>query len=211
MSSPPLSSTPKSQLIVKQPLTKTGTYQKKIFCIQRQQDLNTDHNVQMKKLIAKLHQQKIQAPSQRKWESHCWSQILDALYTSPSQSLAFLHWYNCLTYNKIWQKTRNKINAQKWCQCFEKDLKCFLNHVHTFYVLKLQSRASLVAQWLRIRLPMQGTQARALVREDPICRGANKPMRHNYWACALEPVRLESMLCNKRSHRTEKPVHCKEE
>ena len=32
--------------------------------------------------------------------------------------------------------------------------------------------ASLVAQWLRIRLPMQGTRGRALVREDPTCRGA---------------------------------------
>ena len=29
-----------------------------------------------------------------------------------------------------------------------------------------------MAQWLRIRLPMQGTQVRALVREDPTCRGA---------------------------------------
>ncbi|KAJ8788140.1 hypothetical protein J1605_005439 [Eschrichtius robustus] len=49
-------------------------------------------------------------------------------------------------------------------------------------------RTSLVAQWLRIRLPMQGTRVRALVREDPTCRGATKPVRHNYGACALEPV-----------------------
>ena len=40
--------------------------------------------------------------------------------------------------------------------------------------------ASLVAQWLRICLPMQGTQVRALVWEDPTCRGATKPMRHSY-------------------------------
>ena len=39
---------------------------------------------------------------------------------------------------------------------------------------------SLVVQWLRIRLPMQGTQVRALVREDPTCRGATKPVCHNY-------------------------------
>ena len=49
-------------------------------------------------------------------------------------------------------------------------------------------RASLVAQSLRIHLPMQGTQVRALVREDPTCRGATKTMHHSYWACALEPV-----------------------
>ena len=40
--------------------------------------------------------------------------------------------------------------------------------------------ASLVAQWLRICLLMQGTQVRALVQEDPTCRGATEPMRHNY-------------------------------
>ena len=42
------------------------------------------------------------------------------------------------------------------------------------------SRTSLVAQWLRIRLPMQGTRVRSLVREDPTCCGATKPVRHNY-------------------------------
>ena len=35
---------------------------------------------------------------------------------------------------------------------------------------------------------MQGTRVQALVREDPTCRGATKPVRHNYWACALEPA-----------------------
>ena len=47
-------------------------------------------------------------------------------------------------------------------------------------VLNINHRASLVTQWLKIRLPMQGTQVRALVQEDPTCRGATKPMRHNY-------------------------------
>ena len=31
---------------------------------------------------------------------------------------------------------------------------------------------------------MQGTRVWALVREDPTCRRATKPVRHNYWACA---------------------------
>ena len=38
--------------------------------------------------------------------------------------------------------------------------------------------ASLVAQWLRVRLPMQGTRVRAPVREDPTCRGAAGPVSH---------------------------------
>ena len=46
--------------------------------------------------------------------------------------------------------------------------------------LKEKERASLVAKWLRIHLPMQGTRVRALVREDPMCCGATKPVCHNY-------------------------------
>ena len=45
---------------------------------------------------------------------------------------------------------------------------------------KINLRASLVAQRLRIRLPMQGTWVRALVWEDPACRGAAGPVSHNY-------------------------------
>ena len=44
-------------------------------------------------------------------------------------------------------------------------------------------RASLVVQWLRICLLMQGTRVRALVWEDPTCRGATRPVSRNYWAC----------------------------
>ena len=40
-------------------------------------------------------------------------------------------------------------------------------------------RASLVAQWLRICLLMQGTRVRALVWEDPTCHGAAGPVSHN--------------------------------
>ena len=47
-------------------------------------------------------------------------------------------------------------------------------------MIKNNRGTSLVAQWLRIRLPMQGTWGQALVREYPTRRGATKPMRHNY-------------------------------
>ena len=46
----------------------------------------------------------------------------------------------------------------------------------------------MVAQWIRIHLPMQGTRVQALVHEDPTCRRATESVCHNYWACALEPV-----------------------
>ena len=48
------------------------------------------------------------------------------------------------------------------------------------WIKKMWYRTSLVAQWLGIRLPMQGTRDRALVQEDPPCRGATKPVSHNY-------------------------------
>ena len=81
------------------------------------------------------------------------------------------------------------------------------------------------ARWLRIRLPMQGTRVPSLVREDPTRRGATKPMRHNYWACALEPPSHNYLACvpqllkptclelvlPKRSHRNEKPTYHNEE
>ena len=51
---------------------------------------------------------------------------------------------------------------------------------HRKVLLKEKSRASLVAQWLRICLLMQGTRVRALVWEDPTCRGATRPVSRNY-------------------------------
>ena len=70
------------------------------------------------------------------------------------------------------------------------------------------SGASLVAQWLGIRLPGQGTQVRALGQEDPTYRGAARPVHHNYWAHVpqlLRPVRLEPMVRNKRSYHMRGP------
>ena len=73
--------------------------------------------------------------------------------------------------------------------------KYLYSHVHCgiFHIAKIREknwnglkkwfRGSLVAQCLRICLPMQGARVRALVWEDPTCRGATRPVSHNYWAC----------------------------
>ena len=66
---------------------------------------------------------------------------------------------------------------------------------------KLSRKASLVARWLRICLPMQGTRIRALVWEDPTCRGATGPVSHNYWACALEPMSHNYWACAPQQER----------
>ena len=50
----------------------------------------------------------------------------------------------------------------------------------SYYQKNTKRGASLVAQWLRICLLMQGTWVRALVWEDPTCHGATRPVSHNY-------------------------------
>ena len=72
----------------------------------------------------------------------------------------FLHcWWECKLIQPLWRTV--------WR--FLKKLK-----------KKLPYGASLVVQWLRICLPMQGSRVRALVWEDPTCRGAARPVSHNY-------------------------------
>ena len=65
-----------------------------------------------------------------------------------------------------------------WCK--NEDKSCQKQWISTH---KQSSGASLVAQWLKICLLMQGTRVRALVWEDPTCRRTTRPVSHNYWAC----------------------------
>ena len=50
---------------------------------------------------------------------------------------------------------------------------------------------------------MQGTQVRSLLREDPTCRRATKPERHNYWAHV--PQLLKPTHPKARALQQEKP------
>ena len=54
-------------------------------------------------------------------------------------------------------------------------------------LVKNALRASLMAQRLRVRLPMQETRVPSLGWEDPTCCRAAKPVGHNCRACALKP------------------------
>ena len=83
-----------------------------------------------------------------------------------------------------------------------------------------------VVQWLRIHLPMQGTQVRSLVWEDPTCRRATKPVCCNYWArvpqllkAACSRARVPQLLSphaatteahapRARAPQQEKPLQC---
>ena len=54
----------------------------------------------------------------------------------------------------------------------------FFNDFHVV-VNNRKVRASLVGQWIRIRLAMQGTLVQFMVPEDPTCLGTTKLLRHN--------------------------------
>ena len=69
---------------------------------------------------------------------------------------------------------------------------------------KIVAGASLVVQWLRIHLPIQGTRVRSLAREDATCRRATKPMGHNYWACSATTT--EAHTPRARAPQQEKPL-----
>ena len=63
---------------------------------------------------------------------------------------------------------------------------------------------SMVVQWLRIRLAIQGMQAQSLVRELRFY------MSQDNSVCMLQllnPCALKPVLLNKRSHHDEKLIH----
>ena len=86
---------------------------------------------------------------------------------------------------KMIQDLRKRMEAKikKMQEMFNKDLEELKNRQtemnNTITDMKTTLGASLVAQWLRICLLMQGTRVRALVWEDPTCHGAAGPVSHN--------------------------------
>ena len=107
--------------------------------------------------------------------------------------MSFWIYINLFPFAILWAM-RWHIFVMNWCQNLCMDGKYIIysevNLPHqllpliSFFYQKMYLGASLVAQWLRVCLPMQGTRIRALVWEDPTCRGAAGPVSRNYWACA---------------------------
>ena len=91
--------------------------------------------------------------------------------TSRLNSLFSKHVYTCCIVS-FHVSTRKVGQAKAW-RFFGPNLR-----------LRIRWRASLVVQWLRVHLLMQGTRVRALVWEDPTCRRATRPVSHSYWAYA---------------------------
>ena len=74
-------------------------------------------------------------------------------------------------------------SVAQWCPTLCNPMNCstpgFPVH-HQLPDLAQTQSPSLVVQWMRIHLPVQGTQVRSLVREDFTCLGATQPVHRNY-------------------------------
>ena len=57
---------------------------------------------------------------------------------------------------------------------------CELASHHRVMPERQAGGTSLVVQWLRVHLPMQGTQVPSLAWEGSTCLGAKKPMCHSH-------------------------------
>ena len=86
--------------------------------------------------------------------------------------------------NPAYKNATRYFSNNSYSRCLIKPAIKLSKHYRDKIRLKSNHGASLVAQWLRICLPRQGTRVRALVWEDPTCRRATRPVSHNYWARA---------------------------
>ena len=138
-------------------------------------------------IVAAAEIQKINSNSTSWAETcvHLWKQLIEAW------------WY--LSIEPSWNNQINSVSHR------HKTWKSFglRWHTHLISFKNYHLRTSLVLQWMGICQSMQETCVPPLVREDPTCPGATRSGHHSYPACVLQllnPVCLESVLCNKRGH-----------
>ena len=72
--------------------------------------------------------------------------------------------------------------------------------------------SALVVQWIGIHLPVQETRVQSLAQEDSTFHRATIAHRPQLLSLSIATTEayLEPVLCNKRSHHSEKPTHCDE-
>ena len=97
------------------------------------------------------------------------------------------HIYTMEYYSAI-KRNENELFVVRWMdlesviqsEVSQKEKNKYRMLTHIYEILKSGTGTSLVAQWLRVHLPMQGTRVLALVQEDPTCCRVTKPVQHNY-------------------------------
>ena len=96
-------------------------------------------------------------------------------------------WKTCIQTHKEHLKLnskKKKIEFKRWAK--EPNVLHQRRYTNAKYVYKKMLGPSLVVQWLRIHLAMQGTPVWSLVQEDPTCCGTTKPISHNHWVCVQQ-------------------------
>ena len=115
-----------------------------------------------------------------------WSWFSRWLATPPGRSFPMAH--SCCTLPSVstrrchllpWGLLKYAGTAYITC-AFPRDLCILINTVLTSVVLKIGTVQDLVVWWLRIHLATQGIWVGSFVQEDPVCRGATKPMSPSY-------------------------------
>ena len=87
-----------------------------------------------------------------------------------------------LTWKTPWAEEPGKLQSMRSQRVLYDWVTKSLSHT------KINSGTSLVAQGIRIQLPVQGTWIQSLTGEDSTCHRATKPVHHNHWAHNVEPA-----------------------
>ena len=136
------------------------------------------------------------------YKSPCLPQLFPRLLPPNSLQLEIVQNLVLTNKMKIGYWGRNRSNSQNHktyreirYQFYNQPLRKIdedLQRIHLLQFLELEYFktmiwASLMAQWQKICLPMQGTWAGSLIWKDSVSCRATKPMCHNHCACAPEP------------------------
>ena len=100
-------------------------------------------------------------------KSHFRDLLLQKTHVFPTFAVSIVH--ECKEFVFVWGKIEDSEFISRVSEIYSE-----------FSKSKINFWAFLVAQWLRICLPVQGTRIRALVWEDPKCRGTTRPVSHSY-------------------------------